>query len=444
MFASKITKVVGGRLEGGDVEVSGYTHDSREIKKGNCFFALTCDGGDGHSYLESVKESGGVCAVVEKQMAVALPQIVVKDSLKALQDLALYHRKHYNLPIIALTGSCGKTTVKEMVASILPKPSLATPGNYNNHIGVPLSLLRLNETHQFAVFELGANHIGEIASLVRLVLPDVAYINNIAPAHLEGFGSIDGVLKAKSEIFSGLASTGTAVINIDDERLAPLVHQLPNHMLTCATYNSDADIYASDSSVSDTGCYTFILNLKGKRSNRISLSVPGEHNLANAVAAAALCYAVGVSDKDIAIGLSQFKGVKGRLTEHLSQSGIRVLDDTYNANLRSVKAAIDVLANFAGRRVFILGDLAEVGDDLDKHYQQIAEHLNQKEIDYLLTCGAMNPEAFRVFKHDKKHFNDKQAMADAMNLLQLKETTILVKGSRSAKMEEVVTKLLEQ
>lgn len=437
MRFSEIATITGGKLFGQDGDISEFVIDTRKLQAGDCFVAISGEH-DGHQYVFDAINKGASLAMVEVRQAGDFSQLVVKDTVKALQSLAIWHRKNFSLPVIALTGSCGKTTVKEMIGQIFPEPSLATKGNYNNHIGVPLSVLRLNKAHQYAIFELGANHIGEIAETTAVAKPDVAYINNIAPAHIEGFGSIEGVLKAKSEIFQGLSANGVAVINIDDSRLEPLAKNLPHRVMTCSIESQDADVYASDLVLHDDGCYEFSCHVQG-HSCKIRLQVPGRHNVSNAIGACAMTYAAGIDLPTIKHGLEAFLGVEGRLSEQTLANGVRLIDDTYNANVHSVKAAIDVLSSFPGKRILILGQLAEVGDEMMNHCQQIAEHLNQKGIDMLLTTGPFPEEGFALFNHQARHFECKQALVDSIDVQA--PMTILVKGSRSAKMEEVAEKL---
>lgn len=442
MKASAIAAIVNGKLTGDDLTVSSFTIDSRALESGQAFIALPGERFDGHDFVTGVAEKGAVLAIVQTPGDYPLPTILVKDCYQALADVACYHRNQFELPVLALTGSCGKTSVKEMVALMLPEPSFATKGNFNNHIGVPLSLLKLESSHRYAVFELGANHIGEIKQTVSWVKPNAALITNIAPAHLEGFGSIEGVLTAKSEIFSGLSENGTAVINVDDPRLKSLVQSLPHSVVTCSVEDKAADVRASE--IKEEGnSSAFRLTIAGE-SQPVKLQVLGLHHVKNAVCAAGLAHAIGLSLAEIVNGLEAFGGVAGRLTEKHSQSGMRIIDDTYNANLHSVRAAIDVLAKYQGKKVFVLGALAEVGEQIHVHYQQIAEHLNKHNIDLLLTCGKVSADDLSGFKNPRFHFDNKDDLLKSFAEEKESSMTILVKGSRSAKMEDVVTELLVQ
>ena len=425
-----------------DVALTGICIDSRLVKPGNLYIAIRGERFDGNDFIHDAIEHGAVAFVCNQAIpGIKTPQLVVSDTVDALALIAAAHRKKRSCAVIALTGSNGKTTVKEMIAAILPTPSFATPGNLNNHIGVPLSVLKLQDDHRYAVFELGANHQGEIAHTVSIVQPQVTLINNIAPAHLEGFGSIDGVARAKGEIYQGLMIGGTAVIN-DDDAYAHFWDSLliGKNTLRFSIVNPTA-IHARDISFDEEGCGEFTLVVP-KGDARVKLQVPGSHNVRNAVAAAACTYALGISLSEIASGLHQFRGVAGRMTFLHGKNNSLVIDDTYNANLRSSLTALDVLASRQGRRIFVFGDMGELGGWSKPHHQEVGMAARQHGIDMLMTYGKHSESTARAFGETGKHYlSQEELVQDLLNELNA-NTTVLVKGSRSSAMEKIVHQLL--
>lgn len=425
-----------------NARISGVCIDSRVLCEGNLFVAIKGDQFDGHLFIKEAEIKGAVAAVVSQIIeGVHVPQILVSDTVDALAKIAMAHRQTMRCPVIALTGSNGKTTVKEMISAILPPPSWATQGNLNNHLGVPLSALRLKPEHRYAVFELGANHQGEIARTVAVVQPDVTLINNVAPAHIEGFGSIEGVARAKGEIHQGLAVSGTAVINEDDRYAHFWDDVLINKKVLRFSAEGVADVYALNTQMDGSGRGHFTLVLPNGRSE-IQLQVPGEHNVRNALAAAACCYAVGISIETIQKGLNHFGGVKGRLTFLAGKNQSVVIDDTYNANLRSVLTALQVLARCTGKKIFVFGDMGELGEWAKQHHQEVGLAARELGIDQVLTCGAYSGLTAETFGVGATHFPCQEEVV--RNVLPKLEpgTTVLVKGSRSSAMEKVVHQLL--
>ncbi|MDP3268199.1 MAG: UDP-N-acetylmuramoyl-tripeptide--D-alanyl-D-alanine ligase [Legionella sp.] len=424
-----------------DTEITGVCTDSRKVKPGNLFIALQGEFFDGHAFIKEVQDKGAIAAVVNRAIeGIDIPQFVVPDPLMALAKLATAHRQNMHCPVIALTGSNGKTTVKEMIAAILPKPSIATKGNLNNHIGAPLSVLELEPQHRYAVFELGANHIGEIAHTVAIVRPDVTLINNIGPAHVEGFGSIDGVARAKGEIYQGLSPDGIAVIN-DDDAYSHFWDDLVADKKTLRfSANHPADVYAQDIRLDTHGRAHFCLVLPNGISD-IELQVPGAHNVRNALAAAACCYAIGISPSDIKNGLSQFDGVAGRMTILSGKNKSVIIDDTYNANLRSVLTALDVLSTRPGKKIFVFGDMGELGEWATQHHQEVGLAARRLGIDALFSCGTLSQLASEAFGGGQHFLNQDELVLNLVNELS-SDTTVLVKGSRSSAMEKIVHKLL--
>ena len=442
---SWVTEQVQGKLldsNQAELCIAGVSTDTRHIQRGDLFIALQGPNFDGHKFVQQAKDSGALAAIVAEPLDMELPQIVVEDTKLALGALAAAVKAKVAPLTVGITGSSGKTTVKEMVAAILSRRGkvLATKGNFNNDIGVPLTLLRLEHDHDFAVVEMGANHLGEIAYTSNLVKPDVATIVNAAAAHLEGFGSLLGVARAKSEIFKGLPGHGLAVLNADSQFYDFWKSKLRLTKVQSFSLQTSSDFYAEDTILGLDGCAQFdLVSPQGRVS--ISLSLPGLHNVSNALVAAALAIGVGASLNDVAEGLRFMPHVAGRLQVKQLTNQVKILDDTYNANVASVNAAIDLLSSFAGRRILILGDMAELGEKSRYYHEQVGEYAKQKGIDQLYTLGVLSQNASQVFAAKGKHFSQLEALNEFM-LSQLRgeqrDITILVKGSRSAKMERVV------
>lgn len=424
-----------------DLVLSGLGIDSRKIQPGQLFVAIHGDHFDGHDFIAEVEAQGAAAVICERTVTgVSIPQLVVPSTLDALAAIATWHRQQFSCPTIAITGSNGKTTVKEMVANILPQPSFSTRGNFNNHIGAPLSLLQLCAEHRYAVFELGASHAGEIAHTVAMVRPHVSLINNIAPAHIEGFGSIDGVARAKGEIYQGLQSGGTLVINDDDTYAHFWDAMIGDHPVIRFSRAHPTTIYAKNALLSSEGYGIFQL-VTPQGEAHITLQVPGLHNVSNALAVAACCHAVGIALSDIVTGLETFTGVPGRMAKSIGKNQAIIIDDTYNANLRSTLTAVDVLAHCEGVRILVLGDMAELGVWGERHHEEIGLAAREQGIDWLMTCGTLSAKSALAFGSGGKHYDTQEQLAhDLLRRLDAK-TTVLVKGSRSAAMENIVHQL---
>jgi UDP-N-acetylmuramoyl-tripeptide--D-alanyl-D-alanine ligase len=416
--------------------------DSRTIKPGSIYLALKGERFDGHAFIDQALQQGAVAVIAEKSGEWPVPQFVVGSGIEALSRLAASHRQQITCPVIALTGSNGKTTVKEMIATILPKPSLASQGNYNNHIGVPLSILKLKKTDRYAVFELGANHMGEIAYTAAMVKPDVALITNIAPAHIEGFGSIDNVAKTKGELYEALGQNGVAVIN-DDDDYAHFWDHLPRVKQGLRfSLKGRRDVYLRDVSWNTVNCAQFTLCLPSGE-GQVTLQIPGRHSMQNALAAAASCYAAGIDLPCIIEGLQQFKGVHGRLQFLSGKNQSTVIDDTYNANLQSALTAVDVLAEYKGQRIFVLGDMGELGALTQQHHEEVGKAVLSRGIDLLMTCGRHSIHAGKAFGAEAMHYSSRDVLAQDLLRYLDKNTTVLVKGSRAAGMEKIVHQLID-
>ena len=441
---SELLVALDARLVGADAVFSAVSTDSRKIEPGQLFIALTGPNFDGHAYLAAVAAKGAVAVLVEREVVgFELPQLVVADTRVALGQLGAINRQAYQGPLAAVTGSSGKTTVKEMLASILrvgfTGPVLATRGNLNNDLGAPLTLLELAPEHVGAVIELGANHVGEIAYTVSLTKPQVAIITNAGNAHVGEFGGPDKIIQAKGEILEGLPADGTAILNLDDKAFATWQQRNGGRrMLSFAVSNSAADFYTGELARDARGCLAFTLQSPAG-SARIQLNLLGEHNVANALAAAAAAHALGVSLVGIKAGLESLQPVKGRAAAQLASNGARVIDDTYNANPISMCAAVDILAGFSGRTVLVLGDMGELGEWAEQGHRDVGAYAADK-IDALYAVGPLMAHAVAAFGPQGQHFADQASLIAAV-LHEPAGCSILIKGSRSAAMENVVVAL---
>ena len=447
LSCTEICQLLDGTLNGDDVIISSVSTDSRHISAGELFIALKGPNFDGSAFIADVKAKGAVAVVVEQPVAVDISQIIVRDTRLALGQLAAAVKARLAPTTLAVTGSAGKTTVKEMMAAILSRRGkvLSTQGNFNNDIGVPLTMLRLTAEHDYAVLELGANHQGEIAYTTTLAKPDVAIITNVAPSHLEGFGDIYGVARAKGEIFNAITADGLAVIPSDSEYREYWLQRLQDkQVVSFSADNPNADYRAVNIRLDANGCAGFELVCPAGR-QVIQLTIPGKHNVVNALAAAAGCIAVGASLADVQLGLAQMQAVKGRTNIKMLKPTLRLIDDTYNANVESVKAAIDLLASYSGYQVLILGDMAELGADARLYHEEIGLYAKKSGINLLFTLGVLSQSASDLFNGQGAHFSSRQALLQRLMPIvsEQQEVTLLVKGSRSAKMELVVQDLLE-
>lgn len=420
--------------------------DSRQINAGCLFIALVGDRFDGHDFAHQALAQNAAAIIVNRPLPLPIAQLVVADTRLALGQLAAWLRQQMHCKVVALTGSSGKTSVKEMTAAILQQCGqvLYTAGNFNNDIGAPLTLLRLTPADQFAVIELGANHQHEIAYTVSLTQPDVALINNISAAHLAGFGSLAGVAQAKGEIFSGLPANGIAVINqqSQSESWQPLLADKRVWRFSLDE-QQDVEFFASDCQVTAIGTYFTLHTPMGQQP--IQLPLLGEHNIANALAASALALAVGASLANVQVGLAQVKPVKGRLFPIQLTASQLLLDDSYNANVGSMLAAINILARLPGVRILVVGDMAELGQYSVACHQQVGEHAAKQKLDHVLSLGVESQKIAQCSGVGES-FTDKSALLARLQqlLAQHSQATVLVKGSRSAKMEEIVQALEEK
>ncbi|MBM7070980.1 UDP-N-acetylmuramoyl-tripeptide--D-alanyl-D-alanine ligase [Shewanella sp. 202IG2-18] len=445
---SELAKALNADLVGEDCLIEAVSTDSRSIPEYGMFIALKGDRFDAHDFVNDALCQQATAILVSKRLDVSIPQLVVADTRVALGLLGAYVRQQLDIKAIAITGSNGKTSVKEMVASIFSEQYsvLYTAGNFNNDIGAPLTLLRLEPQHQIGVFELGANHKGEIDYTSNLVKPDVALVNNIGAAHLEGFGSIEAISEAKSEIYYHLKSGGTAVVNQDD-KFAPYLKDVAKaHNIITFGLSDGADVTATNVQSTVDGRFGFTLKT-AKGHQGIQLKLSGQHQVLNALAATAIALALNVDLETIKEGLEKLELVKGRMQPH--QLGrLLLVDDSYNANPSSVKAAIDWLSERDGVKVLILGDLAEVGSEASHMLQELGQYIQKTSLTHVLTLGnevAALSKASRSNGCDGKHFDNinklkKYLMTNIFT--QQGAINLLVKGSRSAAMERVVEAVL--
>ena len=447
----QIASIVSGELTcSPELKVAQISTDSRFISEGELFFALNGKHFDAHNYVVQVAVSGATAAVVSLPQSVDIPQIIVADTLIALGKLGAWLKAQCQIKAVAVTGSAGKTTVKELIAAILAKSAnvLATQGNFNNEIGVALTLLQLEKHYDFGVFELGANHPGEIFQTVSLVQPDVAVITNIGSAHLEGFGSIDGIAKSKGEIFSGLKAGGFAVLEAENPYLTKFRDSLVGKelILWSVENNLEATVKATEIQLApDSSQFVLVI---GNLSVAINLPMAGLHNVKNALAAASACFVLGVGIAEIAQCLNAGVVVRRRLELHKLAADLLVIDDSYNANLVSTKAAIDVLvADQNSATALVFGDMGELGKYANKHHHKVGQYARRQGVDALFTLGSLSKLSFQEFAGAGAHSNDLETLMQQLNdWLNLQEKTkrVLIKGSRSAAMERVLERLTKQ
>lgn len=446
MQLSSIAKAVNGKLLGADVAVQSVGTDSRTIVREQLFVAIKGEHFDGNQFAQTAIELGAAAVLVSDTQTKAVPAVVVEDTRLALGQLAKFWRNQFDIPVVAITGSNGKTTTKEMLSAILSVASKdtakvhATIGNLNNDIGMPLTLLKLRKQHAYAVIEMGMNHLGEIGYLSRIAQPNVALVINAGTAHIGELGSRDNIAKAKGEIFNGLNTNAIAVINADDAYSAYWQSLNIGRKVMTFSLNQTADVTASY--VEIDGLSQVQLKVADK-TVQFSLNVLGKHNISNALAASAAAVALGVAIEDIADGLQNMQAVRSRLQRKAGFNGALLIDDTYNANPDSMKAAIDVLAAMDTQGIFVMGDMGELGADAANMHAEIGRYAKQKGIARLLSFGVLSAQAATAFGQDAEHFEELKALIDAAKQIMQKQVTVLVKGSRFMKMERVVEQLTQ-
>jgi UDP-N-acetylmuramoyl-tripeptide--D-alanyl-D-alanine ligase len=443
MDLAEAARAVDGRASGANPAFSGVSTDSRAVAPGDLFVALAGERFDGHDYVAEALRRGAAAALVSRPVGAAgdFPQVLVADTKAGLGRLAAAWRARFSLPVAALTGSNGKTTVKEMVAAILAAHCggrgdvLATEGNLNNDIGLPLMLLRLRDHHRFGVFEMGMNHAGEIDYLARLAAPGVALVNNAQRAHVGLLGSVEAIARAKGEIYGGLAPGGIALVNADDAYAGYWRGLADGRRVVTFGMTASSDVRGTPGEGAQLRLVTPV------EAFAVTLQVPGEHNARNAIAACALAFALDIPWQAIQTGLEAFTGARGRLERKRAAGGATLFDDTYNANPDSMRAAIRVLAAEPGRRVFVMGDMGELGGGEGALHAEIGEFARGAGIDRLLALGPQSRRAVEAFGAGAAHFEDLESLVAAAQAEALAGVAVLVKGSRFMRMERVVERL---
>lgn len=438
MHLHEAAQALNAAAVGPDVELTAVATDSRNLPVGCLFVALKGPRFDGHRFAAKALEQGAAAVMIEAGAELSVsPALVVTDSLQALGHLAAWHRARMPAKVAAITGSNGKTTVKEMLAAILAAEVgadavLATAGNLNNDIGMPLTLLKLTPEHRYAAIEMGMNHSGEIGYLTQIARPDVALVNNALRAHLQGLGSVEAVARAKGEIYAGLKEDGIALINADDPHADLWRNLAGNHTVLSFGFVASADVRILPGAFATPA---------GRI--EINLQVPGDHNLRNAAAAASLALALAISTDAIQRGLATYTGVKGRLQTHACILGATLIDDTYNANPDSVLAAVQVLAARSGKRILVLGDMGELGPDAADLHREVGERAKAAGIDRLFCLGEMSINTVQGFDQGAMHFERIEELLAEIECALGPDVTVLVKGSRFMQMERVVKSFME-
>lgn len=446
---AEIAAAIGSATAVSQAPIHAVSTDSRTLTGGELFVALRGEHFDGHAFLDGASAAGAVAAVVDTVTAGAdLPQLSVPDTLLAYGQIAALNRAAFRGPLVGITGSSGKTSVKALTAAVLAMkgPTLATEANYNNEVGVPLTLLRLSPEFELAVVEMGAGKLGDIRYLSDLARPTVAILVNAMPAHLDGMGSLEGVVQTKGEIFDALGAGDYAVINADQpwaEQWRQRAH--PAQILDFGL-EADAAVRASDIDVQGVIGSRFTLHTP-VGSTPVTLHLPGRHSVANALAAAAAGVACGVPLADIAAGLARVRPVAGRLAARSGRDGAAIIDDCYNANPGSVMAAIDVLAGSpvgagAGSRTLILGSMLELAENSAQLHAEVGEYARQAGIDALWGLGEAVQPAVAAFGAAGRNFADRDDLLAAVQGSFVSGDTVLVKGSRGAAMEAILAALL--
>lgn len=447
MTLSQAANILGCEFVGHDVVFSAVSTDSRAINTGDLFIALQGKNFDGTTFVDTAVQKGAVAALISIASSLrcnpspSCPLLLVNDTRLALGLLAAHWRAQFKIPLVAVTGSNGKTTVKEMLASILrvvtneDNTVLATSGNLNNDIGVPLTLLKLRAEHRYAVIEMGMNHLGEIEYLSQMALPDVAIINNAGNAHLAGLGSINAVARAKGEIFTGLSLHGKAIINADDAH-APLWRELSGKRTIIEFGLEKKRTVHAQWQATNYGAYITIS--VPKNTFHAQLQVPGIHNVYNALAATSAALALDIPISAIVTGLENFPGVPGRLQRKTTPHGAMLIDDSYNANPASLRAALKVLAQCTGRKILVLGDMGELGKDAVRMHEEIGAEARHLGVNQLLALGKLSLHAVHGFGSNACHFENIEDLLDVLDKILDADSTLLVKGSRFMRMERVV------
>ena len=456
-----IAQVAGGRLVGADRMVEAIATDTRALPHGDALFiALKGEQFDGHDHVRAAIEGGCVAVLVVRELDIDAPQVIVADTERALAAFAAAVQRQRGTKVLAITGSNGKTSVKTLLLSILQQlgGACATPGNRNNEIGLPLAVLAAPDDARFAVYEMGAGKPGDIAYLTAIARPDVALVNNIAPAHLERMGSLLGVAETKGAIYDALPADGVAVVNVDDRFALHFIERAQGRRVLRFGIDADADVHARDIQLDPNGARFVLASPSGEID--IALPMPGRHNVRNALAAAAMALAVGASLEQVRAGLQAVQPVAGRLVAHALRSGVVLVDDSYNANPGSLIAAIDTLANTGDEVWLVLGDMRELGADEIALHAQAGQHAKTAGIARLFALGTLSAHAAQAFGDGAHAFDSHEALAATLSAdldaapagvaptgadpQDFRRVRVLVKGSRGSAMDRIVKALLQR
>ena len=431
---AEIARITRGQLVGEDRLVTSLSTDTRTLQPGDLFIALVGERFDPHELIAAGHAQSAGALLVEHALDVTGPQIIVRSTHAALQALANAWREKFRIPVIGITGSNGKTSVKELTREILATQGdvLATRGNLNNHIGVPLTLLALNEKHRYAVIEMGANHAGEIETLTRIANPDIGVVNNIGPAHLEGFGSLEGVARAKAELYRYMNPQGIAVVNADEPYLPLWREDIGARRQLSFGIRQDADVCGDKLDSRKVRIRTPAGEV------HTNLQVPGQHSLYNALAAAAVCTGLEVGLEDIQTGIESAKPVPGRLVRLEGIRGACVLDDTYNANPASLSVALDVQAQEPGAHWLVLGDMGELGGESIALHKKAGIMARKSGVTRLMGLGKLAAYAVETFGPDGEHFSEPGEITELLRHELDDQVCVLVKGSRAMHLEKVI------
>ncbi len=445
MSLANLAQQLNGQLTGGDVSFNNLSTDTRNIHPGDAYLALVGERFDGNDFVADACERGAAAAIISTPQNADLPLLQVADTHQALAQIALGNRLRSEARVIALTGSQGKTTVKEMLAAILAKagPTLYTSANLNNTIGVPLTLLRLDKSHRYAVIEMGANSQGEIAFSVKAARPDMALITNASDAHVEGFGSLQGIVEAKGEILDGLQGEGKALLNADDPNVGQWIKRAGAHHVVLFSYDNksgQAAYYARKVSIGEQGRVAFELQ-SPLGAQAVSLRLLGKHNVFNAVAAAAAAIETGASLQQVADGLADCEAVPGRLMPLTGINGSTIVDDSYNASPASFFAAIDVLMTFKGKKILVAGDMKELGSNSAEAHFAVGNYAREAAVDELWAVGEASQQTVAGFGAAGRLFPGQEELIKAGEAVADENTVFLIKGSRGSRMDVLVEAL---
>ena len=455
--AGEIAKTTGGDLSGGlrDKVFKGLSTDSRNIEEGNLFVPIVGENYDGHDFIERAVEGGAAGTLIQRgksgDFESDIPLIIVDDTVKSLGDIASFWRRRFEIPVVAITGSSGKTTTKEMTASIvsLSRNILKSYGNFNNLVGLPLTLLELNAGHEAVILEMGTNRRGEIRRLTNIAEPEIGIITNVGPAHLEGLKSLDVVAEEKGDLFFNMKKGGVAVVNRDDDAIRTLQDRWGGKSVTFGI-EGDAFVRAEDITRSGERETSFVLAIEGTR-KRINIAALGRHNISNALAAAACSRALGIGYEQICRGLENFRQLSGRMSSHKLKNGVRLIDDTYNANPASTREAIEALSDLKGDNeiVVIMGDMLELGDRACEMHEEVGQFMAEMGISRIFLKGdlvrsmAVGAERGGLSRDRIVFPATPEVVADELSSSLRRGDWILVKGSRRMRMEDFVKAIIK-